>query len=187
MVLLVMAVRSTTITLGGMGEIWWWWLVGHILQEASRNNRHLGSWRGLYPSSIVPLKFGTFLGMSVPVIDSYFQTVVENGRHDRGGGFYRLPFTARLRQLARDTQDRDPWLELLSTLTGRISNDGVERVSSDALMEFLDLPPHERTPKAARRIRSLMISLHWVPVRAMLLTATGARTRVRGYARCVGR
>jgi hypothetical protein len=123
-----------------------------------------------------------FSGMSVPVIDSYFQTVVEDGRRDRGSGFYRLTFTGRLKQLARETQNRDPWLECLSTLAGQTS-DGVERVSADAVMEFLDLPSHERTPKAARRVRSLMMSLRWVPIRAMLLTATGARTRVRGYAR----
>jgi len=97
-----------------------------------------------------------------------------------------MAFITQLRELAaRAAAARpiDPWTAKLRQLRGRKGSDGVERIATDAILDALDLPRHQRTPEAAKRIKAIMVEHGWTPVRATHVTARGRAARVRGYAR----
>jgi hypothetical protein len=77
----------------------------------------------------------------------------------------------------------DPWNVTLDSIKGRLGSDGVERISTEMVFEWLDVPPFKRTPELAERIRGSMVRRGWVPVRARHATSKGHAARVRGYAR----
>src|SRR5262252_4518215 len=78
----------------------------------------------------------------------------------------------------------DPWLPLLRKLKGESGYyDRTERIATDAVFEYLEVPPFQRTAEAAKRLRGLMVRLGWSPVRSRHTTSKGIATRVRGYAR----
>jgi hypothetical protein len=77
----------------------------------------------------------------------------------------------------------DPWATALANIKGRNGNDGVERISTDAVFDQLNLRPLERTPEAGKRVKAIMCAMGWTWVRARHVRGTGAAGRVRGYAR----
>lgn len=95
------------------------------------------------------------------------------------------PFLAQLRIIRNELQARksDPWQGRLAVLRGQKGSDGVERVSTEAVFDHLNLKPVQRTPEAGKRIKAVMCGLGWTWVRARHVTATGSVGRVRGYAR----
>ena len=94
-----------------------------------------------------------------------------------------MSFIERLTEARNTITPLHPWTPVLSTLKGNKSLDGVERIATDAIFEWLDLPPFKRTPEAAKQLKRVMVLLGWTPVRARSLTARGRAARVRGYAR----
>jgi hypothetical protein len=94
-----------------------------------------------------------------------------------------MSFVESLQNARQTTKPSDPWTTVLRDLRGFIGHDHVERISTEAVFEKLDLPPLKRTPEAAKRLRGLMVELGWTPVRARAVTARGRAARVRGYAR----
>lgn len=93
-----------------------------------------------------------------------------------------VSFVERLRA-AKPLASSDPWQRQLKAVRGKVGSDGVERLSTDAIFDTLDLPAFKRTPEAAKRVRAIMTCLGWTSVRARHLTGNGHRSRVRGYAR----
>jgi hypothetical protein len=77
----------------------------------------------------------------------------------------------------------DPWKSALYLLKVRPGSDRIERIATDALFDFLDIPPLQRTPEAAKRLRRAMVELGWTPMRVRSATARGRASRVRGYVR----
>ena len=97
-----------------------------------------------------------------------------------------MAFITQLREAAARAaaaKPSDPWTATLRKLRGRKGSDGVERIATDAILDALDLPRHQRTPEAAKRIKAIMVELGWTPVRATHVTERGRAARVRGYAR----
>jgi hypothetical protein len=92
-------------------------------------------------------------------------------------------FVQRLRMIAAEQAHTDPWLERLQGLKGSIGSDGVERLSTTAAFDALGVSPHERTPAAGKRLKSLMEDLGWSAIRQIHLTPSGTPARMRGYAR----
>jgi hypothetical protein len=92
-------------------------------------------------------------------------------------------FVEHLRIRRQTITPSDPWTAPLRNVRGQIGHDGVERIATDAVFELLDLPRLKRTPKAAKRLRRLMVEIGWVPIRARHVTSRGRAARVRGYAR----
>jgi hypothetical protein len=92
-------------------------------------------------------------------------------------------FVERLRVTRQIIKPSDPWTAPLRNIRGQIGHDGVERIATDAVFEQLDLPPIQRAPEAAKRLKGLMVDLGWVPVRSRHVTSRGRAARVRGYAR----
>jgi hypothetical protein len=94
-----------------------------------------------------------------------------------------MSFIECLRVARQTLKPSDPWTAPLRILRGQIGHDRIERIATDAVFEQLDLPRLQRTPEAAKRLKSLMVDLGWTPVRARAVTARGRAARVRGYAR----
>jgi hypothetical protein len=77
----------------------------------------------------------------------------------------------------------DPWLAPLQRVHGKVEFDGMERVSSQALLDMLEVPQRSRTAGTYRRLAKLMVELHWTAVRVRDRTRGGYLEQVRGYVR----
>ena len=81
----------------------------------------------------------------------------------------------------------DPWLAPLLRVRGKVEFDGLERVSSQTLLDMLEVPQRNRTAGTYRRLAKLMAELGWTAVQVRDLTRGGYKEQVRGYVRCQGR
>ena len=77
----------------------------------------------------------------------------------------------------------DPWLAPLQRVRGKVEFDGQERVSSQTLLDLLEVPQRGRTAGTYRRLAKLMAQLGWTAVRVRDLTRGGYKEQVRGYVR----
>jgi hypothetical protein len=77
----------------------------------------------------------------------------------------------------------DPWLAPLQRVRGKVEFDGMERVSSQYLLDVLEVAQHSRTAGTFRRLAKLMAELGWTAVRVRDLTRGGYKEQVRGYVR----
>jgi hypothetical protein len=77
----------------------------------------------------------------------------------------------------------DPWLATLQRVRGKVEFDGMERVSSQTLLDVLEVPQRSRTVGTFRRLAKLMAELGWTAVRVRDLTQGGYKEQVRGYVR----
>jgi hypothetical protein len=77
----------------------------------------------------------------------------------------------------------DPWLAPLQRVRGKVEFDGLERVSSQTLLDMLGVPQRSRTAGTYRRLARLMSELGWSAVRVRDLTRGGYKEQVRGYVR----
>src|SRR5260221_14064291 len=77
----------------------------------------------------------------------------------------------------------DPWLAPLQRVRGKVEFDGLERVSSQTLLDMLGVPQRSRTAGTYRRLAKLMAELGWTAVRVRDLTRGGYKEQVRGYVR----
>jgi hypothetical protein len=95
-----------------------------------------------------------------------------------------LSFIEKLRQaqtLAATTVD--PWRLRLERVRGKVDYDGLERVSSQTVLDLLEVPQRNRTAGTYRRVAKLMAELGWNAVRVRDMTRGGYLEQVRGYAR----
>jgi hypothetical protein len=88
---------------------------------------------------------------------------------------------AQVRAVSRDA---DPWRLPLERLRGQIGDDGVERITTQRVMDILEVPQRARRSGAYRRLAKLMTELGWSPIRVRGLTRGGYLEQVRGFARC---
>ena len=95
-----------------------------------------------------------------------------------------MSFVELLRQAKMDAMARsaDPWRLPLERVQGDLGYDGVERISTQALLDYLEVPQGGRKAGACRRLAKLMRELGWTPVKARALGQSGFRDQVRGYA-----
>jgi hypothetical protein len=77
----------------------------------------------------------------------------------------------------------DPWRLPLERIRGKIDYDGLERVSSQTLLDILEVPQRSRTAGTYRRLAKIMAELGWTAVRVRDLTRGGYKEQVRGYCR----
>jgi hypothetical protein len=68
-------------------------------------------------------------------------------------------------------------------LRGKIDFDGLERVSTQTLLDVLDVPQRSRTSGAYRHLAKLMAQFGWTAVRVRDLTRGEYKEQVRGYVR----
>jgi len=77
----------------------------------------------------------------------------------------------------------DPWRAPLERVRGKVDGDGLERVSTQTLLDLLDIPQGSRTAGTCRRLAKLMAELGWTAVRVRDLTRGEYKEQVRGYCR----
>jgi len=79
----------------------------------------------------------------------------------------------------------DPWRVRLERVRGQVGDDGIERISTQAVFDHLEVLQRSRGAGAARRLAKIMRELGWTPVRVRDLTRGGYKEQVRGYCRDV--
>ena len=77
----------------------------------------------------------------------------------------------------------DPWLLPLGRVRGKIDFDGIERVTTQMLLDVLEVPQRKRRAGTYRHLSKLMVELKWTPVRVRARTRGDYLETVRGYAR----
>jgi len=77
----------------------------------------------------------------------------------------------------------DPWRLPLERVRGKIDYDGIERVTTQVLLDILEVPQLSRRAGTYRRLAKLMGELGWTAVRVRDLTRGGYKEQVRGYCR----
>jgi len=88
---------------------------------------------------------------------------------------------------ARFMAPADPWRLPLERVGGRTEYDGMERLSSQKLLDLLEVPQRSRTAGTYRRLAKIMTQLGWTAVRVRDLTRGGYKEQVRGYCRLPNR
>lgn len=61
--------------------------------------------------------------------------------------------------------------------------DSLERISTQTLLDLLDVPQRDRAAGTFRRLARAMTELGWTAVRVRDLTRGGYKEQVRGYCR----
>jgi hypothetical protein len=78
----------------------------------------------------------------------------------------------------------DPWLLTLERVRGKTDFfDGLERISSQTLLDLLEVRQRNRTAGTFRRLAKVMADLGWTPIRVRDLTRGGYKEQIRGYCR----
>ena len=98
-----------------------------------------------------------------------------------------LSFRERLRDEAAKAaaaEKADPWRLTLERVRGKIDFfDRLERISSQTLLDLLEVPQRQRTAGTYRRLSKVMAELNWTATRVRDLTRGGYKEQIRGYCR----
>ena len=98
-----------------------------------------------------------------------------------------LTFKDRLRDEAAKAaaaESADPWRLILGRVCGKVDFfDRLERISSQTLLDLLEVPQRNRTAGTYRRLAKVMATLGWTAVRVRDLTRGGYLESTRGYCR----
>src|SRR6516165_8999640 len=84
---------------------------------------------------------------------------------------------------AEAAQPVDPWRMRLERVRGTKGFDGLERISTQTVMDILEVPQRQRTAGAYRHLASLMVELGWRAIRVRDFNPRGFKEQVRGYVR----
>jgi hypothetical protein len=85
---------------------------------------------------------------------------------------------------AAAAETADPWRLTLERLRGKIDfSDGLERVSSQTLLDLLEVPQRNRTAGAFQRLAKVMAELGWSAIRVRDFNGRGFKETIRGYCR----
>ncbi len=76
-----------------------------------------------------------------------------------------------------------PWKLRLQRVQGKVDYDGLERVSTQTLLDILEVPQNRRTAGTYRLLARVMAELGWTAVRVRDMTRGGYLEQVRGYCR----
>jgi len=97
-----------------------------------------------------------------------------------------MSFPERMQAAAAELEAHehvDPWRLRLQRVRGTTGFDGLERISTQTLLDILEVPQRQRTAGAYRHLASLMSEFGWTAVRVRDLTRGGYKEQVRGYVR----
>jgi hypothetical protein len=96
-----------------------------------------------------------------------------------------MSFLEKLKAAQAETarQQADPWSLPLGRLRAKVGDDNVERIATQAVFDFLEVPQGKRGAGACRRLAGLMRERGWRPIKARGLNQRGLLEQIRGYAR----
>jgi len=96
----------------------------------------------------------------------------------------KVSFLERLRLAQVEAaQPVDPWHLRLERVRGNTGFDGLERISTQTLLDILEVPQRDRTAGTYRHLAKVMAELGWTAVRVRDITRGGYKEQVRGYLR----
>jgi len=96
-----------------------------------------------------------------------------------------MSFLQKLQVVAAEAvaRDADPWRLRLERVRGRIDFDRFERVSSQTLLDLLEVPQRHRRAGVYRRLARVMTELGWRATRVRDLNGRGFKEQLRGFCR----
>jgi hypothetical protein len=96
-----------------------------------------------------------------------------------------MPFLETLRQSQAEAIAcrADPWTLRLERARGKVGDDDIERLATQAVFDLLDVPQKARGAGACRRLAKIMRELGWHAIKARGLTQGGFRDQIRGWAK----
>jgi len=96
-----------------------------------------------------------------------------------------VSWVTRMREAQAEMAARraDPWRLRLERLRGKVGDDNVERIGTQAIFDALEVPQRNRGAGACKRLARLMRELKWSPIKARGLNQRGLLEQIRGYAR----
>ena len=95
-----------------------------------------------------------------------------------------MSFLEKMRAAGAETaQPVDPWRLRLERVRGTTGFDGLERISTQTLMDILEVPQRRRTAGTYRQLAKVMAQLGWAGVRVRDFIGRGFKEQVRGYTR----
>ena len=98
-----------------------------------------------------------------------------------------LSFRDRLKEesaKAAAAEAADPWRLTLERVRGKVDfYDPLERISSQTLLDLLEIPQRNRTAGTFQHLARVMTELGWTALRVRDLTRGGYKEQVRGYVR----
>jgi hypothetical protein len=96
-----------------------------------------------------------------------------------------MSWSGKLEQAQAEMAARsgDPWRLPLERVRGKIDYDGVERVTTQMLLDVLEVPQRSRRAGTYRHLSKLMVELGWTAVRVRARTRGDYLEQVRGYCR----
>ena len=97
-----------------------------------------------------------------------------------------MSFLQKLQDASANASARDsePWRPPLQRLRGQVGDDGVERITTQVVLDVLEVPQSRRRAGTYRRLAKLMAELGWTAVRVRGPNRSGYVEQVRGFARC---
>jgi hypothetical protein len=97
-----------------------------------------------------------------------------------------VSWVTRMRDAAAEmaaARHADPWRLRLERLRGKVGDDNVERIGTQAIFDVLEVPQRNRGTGACKRLARLMRELGWSPIKARGFNQKGYLEQTRGYAR----
>ncbi|SRR5258705_4854666 len=97
-----------------------------------------------------------------------------------------MSFIEKIRAAAAQleaAQPVDPWRLRLECVRGTTGFDGLQRISTQKLMDILEVPQRQRSTGAYRRLAKLMVELGWTAVRVRDFNGRGFKEQCRGFVR----
>jgi hypothetical protein len=98
-----------------------------------------------------------------------------------------LTFRDRMREEAARSaaaEATDPWRLTLERVRGKIDFfDNLERVSSQTILDLLEVPQRNRAAGTYRRLARVMAQLGWSAIRVRDFNCRGYKETIRGYCR----
>jgi hypothetical protein len=96
-----------------------------------------------------------------------------------------MSFLQKLQSAAADAvgRDADRWRLPLERVRGKTDFDGLERVSTQTILDLLEIPQRHRRAGLYRRLARVMTELGWRATRVRDLNGRGFREQVRGFCR----
>src|SRR5260370_39379886 len=95
-----------------------------------------------------------------------------------------MSFIEKMRAAAAAAaQPIDPWRLRLERVQCTTGCDGLERISTQKLLDILEVEQLQRTAGTYRHLAALMAELGWAAVRVRDFTKGGYKEQARGYVR----
>src|SRR5476649_1767705 len=97
-----------------------------------------------------------------------------------------MPLLDKLKKAQAEIAAQDaahPWKLRLRRVQGKVDYDGHERVSTQTILDLLEIPQNRRTAGTYRLLARVMAELGWTAVRVRDMTRGGYLEQVRGYCR----